>query len=317
MAPSSLQVSVTVDVETILRDMTGETHTPKDSTRALETWFPRILGFLADRGIHATFFVVAQDLAKEPEWGRALVEAGHEVASHSFSHPKQLSRLSGPALRDEVRRSKETIETIIGRPVFGFRAPGYTLSTEIFEALDEAGYLYDSSLNVSPTYNLVKHAARLLLPAAQRREIAVERSSWRRRPLCYRPSRSDYLRPAASGEEFFGVVEIPVRLLPVIGWPVVTSVLQPFGAFGARWLLRTLYDPRPWSMVSIHDFEFARGLDYVNVFGRAPGISLFRYLGASAEQEGKKVVAEVIDAMAHAGPVEYRLMKDFAERHTA
>jgi peptidoglycan/xylan/chitin deacetylase (PgdA/CDA1 family) len=48
---------------------------------------PRLLELLAARGARATFFVIGEKAAAHPELVRAMVDAGHEVAHHSHTHP--------------------------------------------------------------------------------------------------------------------------------------------------------------------------------------------------------------------------------------
>lgn len=47
----------------------------------------RLSGELEQRGVRATFFVKGENLAREPEVGRALLAAGHTLANHTQTHP--------------------------------------------------------------------------------------------------------------------------------------------------------------------------------------------------------------------------------------
>lgn len=49
-----------------------------------------VLEPLAQRGVHATFFVTGAGLEATPEAGRRLVEDGHELANHSWNHPRMV-----------------------------------------------------------------------------------------------------------------------------------------------------------------------------------------------------------------------------------
>jgi polysaccharide deacetylase family protein (PEP-CTERM system associated) len=46
-----------------------------------------------------------------------------------------------------LSKSKKLLEDITGRPVYGYRAPGFSISRDIMSLVEEAGYLYDSSFN--------------------------------------------------------------------------------------------------------------------------------------------------------------------------
>ncbi len=45
-----------------------------------------VLGILARYNVHATFFIVGQDLQQSPELGQRIVAAGHQLGNHSYSH---------------------------------------------------------------------------------------------------------------------------------------------------------------------------------------------------------------------------------------
>lgn len=65
----------------------------------------RVLDILDERGIKATFFFVGQFVRANPEQVREVVRRGHNVASHSWSHPTYLRYRAREAQVTEVRRS--------------------------------------------------------------------------------------------------------------------------------------------------------------------------------------------------------------------
>src|SRR5206468_2219500 len=71
----------------------------------LRRCLPRFAELFARHGARATFFVVARDLDEDAE-GRALLAAlardGHELASHTYSHPYDLVRLPPQTIADEI-----------------------------------------------------------------------------------------------------------------------------------------------------------------------------------------------------------------------
>jgi len=120
---------------------------PAETDPLFETGLRNCLDFLADAGLKATFFVIAGDLRYPAK--RALIQeavrAGHEIASHSLSHPK-LTTLPEEARRREVFESRAVLAETLGTEVTGFRAPMFDVDRPLFELLGEAGYRYDSSL---------------------------------------------------------------------------------------------------------------------------------------------------------------------------
>ncbi|MFA7159997.1 MAG: polysaccharide deacetylase family protein [Kiritimatiellia bacterium] len=145
-----------------------------------------ILDFLDANTIKATFFAVPEAEGKKMSSRRAYVailrdaiKRGHEVAQHGLTHdrfeigipPEMIMMLphEGPArkylaenreklaqehtvekIRCKLRKGREIIEDAIGRPVHGFRAPALQSCDNMFIALAEEKYRYDSSTCLQP-----------------------------------------------------------------------------------------------------------------------------------------------------------------------
>jgi polysaccharide deacetylase family protein (PEP-CTERM system associated) len=107
-----------------------------------------LLDQLARLEMRATFFVVGQLAQQQPQLVRAMHAQGHEVASHSWDHQRVLN-LNPDSFRQDLRRTKDTLEQIIGAAVVGYRAPTFSVVKQTAWALDvlaEEGFLYDSSI---------------------------------------------------------------------------------------------------------------------------------------------------------------------------
>lgn len=109
----------------------------------------RLLDQLAAAGnVPATFYVVGQIAETHPRLVRAIADAGHEVGSHSHAHTS-VRRQTAAGFREDLKRSVDTLQQIIGRPVGGFRAPTFSLTRVTAWAADvliESGLRYDSSV---------------------------------------------------------------------------------------------------------------------------------------------------------------------------
>lgn len=124
----------------------------------------------------ATFFVLGFVAEQHPQLVRQIADAGHEIASHGYGH--QLVYRQTPAeFREDICRSKKLLEDIIGKPVFGYRAPSWSITEQSFWALGilkEFGFRYDSS--IFPFKNFlygVKDAPRFPFDASRYCENAV------------------------------------------------------------------------------------------------------------------------------------------------
>jgi len=100
------------------------------------------------RPVKATFFILGWIARRYPHLVRAISDAGHEIASHGYSH-KVIYHQTRDEFREDVRRSKTILEDLTGKEVYGYRAPTYSITERTLWALSvlkEEGYRYDSSV---------------------------------------------------------------------------------------------------------------------------------------------------------------------------
>jgi peptidoglycan/xylan/chitin deacetylase (PgdA/CDA1 family) len=89
---------------------------------------PALLEVLAKHKVQATFFVIGQYAAREPELLREMAAAGHVIGNHTWTHPN-MAQASVPQNREELERTNGELERILGakatlfRPPFGGRRP--------------------------------------------------------------------------------------------------------------------------------------------------------------------------------------------------
>ncbi|ACY13157.1 polysaccharide deacetylase family protein [Haliangium ochraceum] len=198
---------------------------------------PRFAEIFARRGIHATFFLVGRDLdpaapgadtpGNDVAGARAiaadLARAGHELASHSYSHRYEMARLSSAEAGAEIELAHALIGELASAAPVGFRAPGYDISPAMLGHLVRLGYSYDSSIFPAPVYYAAKAVVMAALAAAGKRTGAVLTNP---RALLapsepYRPSLTAPWRRGRAD-----IVELPVAVTPRIRAPVIgTSLL--------------------------------------------------------------------------------------------
>lgn len=129
---------------------------PAADDPVFESGLGNLLAFLDHNELHATLFVIASSL-DQPRKRELLEEAvrrGHEVASHTVTHPN-LRLLDRARKQEEIATSRARIEDALGVRVRGFRAPGYSIDRESVGLLDAAGYEWDSS--AFPTSAFARH----------------------------------------------------------------------------------------------------------------------------------------------------------------
>ena len=99
---------------------------------------PRVLDILAARGVRASFFLVGARAARAPQAVRAIAGAGHEIASHGWSHRSLW--LCGPArTNDEIGRAHATLAELTGTAPALFRPPWGMVNAAMFGALRRHG----------------------------------------------------------------------------------------------------------------------------------------------------------------------------------
>lgn len=113
----------------------------------LDIVVPRVLKILEKHDLKITFFIVGQDAALEKNHKvlRSIAEAGHEIGNHSFHHEPWLHLYSKDDIIKEFVATEEAIANITQQKLVGFRGPGYSLSKNVLQVLQQRGYKYDCS----------------------------------------------------------------------------------------------------------------------------------------------------------------------------
>ncbi len=101
-------------------------------------WTPRLLELLAGRNVRATFFLVGMHAQAEPALVRQIVEAGHLIGVHSWSH-LNLAYTAPSRVRQELLQSRHALEDMAGAPVRYFRPPFGARSPFVFRAARAMG----------------------------------------------------------------------------------------------------------------------------------------------------------------------------------
>jgi len=88
----------------------------------------RLLEVLARHDVRATFFLIGRYVVQRPDIVREIVQAGHIIGNHTFTHPLLIFK-SAAETRDELTRCRAAISDAVGaqpelfRPPFGGRRP--------------------------------------------------------------------------------------------------------------------------------------------------------------------------------------------------
>ncbi len=104
------------------------------------TYTPQILDILKEKGVKATFFTVGLHVKKYPDIARRIVNEGHDIGNHTYTH-KDLVPTTRRMILAQVHKTDQAIERITGVSTNLFRPPRGIYSSAVRKLLvDEEGY---------------------------------------------------------------------------------------------------------------------------------------------------------------------------------
>ncbi len=192
--PKEVLCAFGVDVDAVagwLGSYGGE-DSPDDISRGMfagEVGTPRLLNLFKKYDLPSTWFVPGHSIETFPEQFQQIVDAGHEIGVHGYSHenPIAMSREQETAVLD---RCIDLIQNVTGRRPTGYVAPWWEFSNVTNELLLERGIKYDHSFMHN---DFTPYRVRV-------------GDSWTK--IDYSASAEDWMKPLVRGEET-DLIEIP------------------------------------------------------------------------------------------------------------
>ena len=171
----------------------------------------RILDVLKQNGVKATFFCTGNFAEHAPEVMQRIMDEGHEVACHGVDHfePKET----------DFARSKEIVERVTGRKVFGYRQP--RMFPVIESEIKRVGYLYNCSLKQA-----------------------------------FIPGRYMHLTEPRTWFMKDGVMQIPASVTPLIRFPLFWLALHNLPESLYHFLVRRVLSKDGFFVTYFHPWEF-------------------------------------------------------------
>ncbi len=279
-----IMVSFGIDVDAVggwLGSYGGE-DSPGDISRGIfagEVGVPRLLKLFQDREIPVTWFWPGHSIETFPKEFDAVVEAGHEIGGHGYSHenPIEMTRQQEEEIVD---KSIELIEARTGSKPLGYVAPWWEFSPVTNEILLDRGFLYDHSLmhrDHEPYYVRVG-------------------DSWTK--INYEAeSANEWMKPLVRGEET-DLIEIPASWY-LDDLPPMMFIKSSFTSHG-------FVTPREIESLWKDQFDWVhRDMDYA-VF------PITIHPDVSGRPQNLLMLERLIDYMADHDGVEFMFMKDVA-----
>ncbi len=148
--PKEILVAYGIDVDAVAGQIGsyGGGDSPCDISRGLfagEVGAPRLLKLFDRYGIKTTWFIPGHSIETFPAEMQAVVEAGHEVGMHGYTHENPIAMT--PEQEEEVLvKCIDLIQSVSGSRPTGYVAPWWEFSNVTNELLLERGIKYDHSL---------------------------------------------------------------------------------------------------------------------------------------------------------------------------
>jgi peptidoglycan/xylan/chitin deacetylase (PgdA/CDA1 family) len=142
----AVALSFDIDNETWWRDNPLPVPLSEGEYGALEA-LPRILSLLDREALPATFFIPAMSAILHPEMIPEIAKRKrHEIGVHGWVHEGP-SMIGDPVKEEELlNRAIAYLTRVTGKRPIGYRAPSWDFSPYTLDAINKAGFLYDSSM---------------------------------------------------------------------------------------------------------------------------------------------------------------------------
>lgn len=143
--------ALTVDVEDYFHvsafESVIDTSNWKNLELRVEQNTHKLLELFESKNAKCTFFTLGWVAERCPHLIKAIVEQGHELASHGYAH-QRATAMSKAEFREDVSKSKTILEDLSGQAIIGYRAPSFSFNksnTWVYQVLTDLGFEYSSS----------------------------------------------------------------------------------------------------------------------------------------------------------------------------
>ncbi len=145
--PKDIKCVFGVDIDAVggwLGSYGGE-DSPSDIQRGMfsgEVGVPRLVNLFKRRNVPATWFIPGHSIETFPDSIKMIVDAGHEIGAHGYSHENPIA-MTPKQEEDVLYRSIELIEKVSGKAPRGYVPPWWEMSNITASLLQKYGFTYD------------------------------------------------------------------------------------------------------------------------------------------------------------------------------
>jgi len=173
----------------------GGEDSPDDISRGMyagEVGVPRLLKLFKKYNIKATWFAPGHSIETFPKQMQMIVDAGHEIGAHGYSHENPLA-MTPKQEEDVLVKSIELIEGLTGKKPTGYVAPWWEYSNVTAQLLIKYGFKYDHSLM---HHDCIPYYVRL-------------GDTWTK--IDYEKEAHEWMKPLVRGDEVTDLIQIPAN----------------------------------------------------------------------------------------------------------
>ena len=109
----------------------------------------RVLDILKEKGVKATFFVVGENVERNPQLAKRIVDEGHTIGIHCYHHDYKKLYVSADSYLKDFEKARQAVYEATGVDAKLFRFPGGSINSynkkvyqEIISEMTEKGYIY-------------------------------------------------------------------------------------------------------------------------------------------------------------------------------
>lgn len=95
-----------------------------------EKYLPTLLKVMKKHGVHSTYFLDGTWVKKNPSLAKMIVDEGHEIGNHAYSHP-DLKRLTKARITDELESTNHIIQATLNKKPKWFAPPSGSFRDDV------------------------------------------------------------------------------------------------------------------------------------------------------------------------------------------
>ncbi|SFP09068.1 polysaccharide deacetylase family protein [Salibacterium halotolerans] len=103
-----------------------------------DDYIPRMLKVLREEKVKATFFLEGRWVRNQPKSAKMIMEEGHEIGSHAYSHP-DMAASSEEEITQQLKQTDDVLKAVLSEDPELFAPPSGSYNDQVVETADDLG----------------------------------------------------------------------------------------------------------------------------------------------------------------------------------